>query len=269
MTQRRRLQARSASSFNLKPLLLSVLVGLIPVISGMLILYWQVDRSLMRDSLAAGQRAIVNIDRTLERADDATARASSLVGQECSAILEPMRRLVVGYPSVRAIVMGDSEKLSCGTEIGEFNRPLSPEMMSASRLVLRESSAPTPDHPSLMFRRFEGHISVNAVIDAEVLGENLTHARNGATVLLEHNGLFLDPDGRISAYDFDDHGDHHAVQVSTQYGYNIHSGYAPNKVAEAFKAQALPIFGTLLLLGVITAGVCHWLSRQPRSTRQI
>ncbi|WP_311970182.1 CSS-motif domain-containing protein [Pseudomonas baltica] len=267
MTQHRPQHPRSARTFKLKPLLLSALVGLIPVISGMLILYWQVDRSLMRDSLAAGQRAIANIDRTLERADDVTARAFSLAGQECSAILEPMRRLVVGYPSVRSIVMGDSERLYCGSELGEFTRPVTPDMNSTSKLILRTASTSMPEQPSLLFRRFEGRNSVNAVIDALVLGENLAHARNGATVLLEHNGLFLDPEGRISTYDFDDHGDHHAVQVSAHYGYTIHSGYGPNEVTKAFKAQAFPMFGTLLLLGVITAGVCHWLSRLPRGQR--
>lgn len=268
MTQPRPRPAPTALASKLKPLLLSALVGLIPVCSGMLILYWQVDRSLMRDSLAAGQRAIFHLDRTLERADDVTARASSLAGQECSAILDQMRRLVVGYPSVRSVVMGDSEQLYCGSELGAFNRPLTPELTWANKLILRAGSTPTPDQPSLMFRRFEGRNSVNAVIDAQVLGENLAHARNGATVLLEHNGLFLDPEGRISAYDFEDHADHHAVQVSRQYGYNVHSGYGPGKASQAFKAQALPMFGTLLLLGVITAGVCHWLACQPRGRRE-
>jgi sensor c-di-GMP phosphodiesterase-like protein len=265
MTQHRTVPPKVAPAFKLKPLLLSALVGLIPVVSGLLILYWQVDRSLMRDSLAAGQRAITHLDRTIERADDLTARASALAGETCSTILEQMRRMVVGYPSVRSIVMGDTEQLYCGSELGEINRPLAPDMLSASKLILRAGSTPTPDRPSLMFRRFEGRNSINAVIDAQVLGENLAHAANGASVMLEHNGLFLDQEGRVSAYDFNDHGDYHAVQVSAHYGYNVHSGYASNQAIQAFKAQALPLLGTLMLLGVVTAGVCHWLSRQPRA----
>jgi hypothetical protein len=267
MTQHRPAPPRSAQAFKLKPLLLSALVGLIPVISGMLILYWQVDRSLMRESLETGRRAIVHLDRTIERADDLTARGSVLAGQECSVILEQMRRMVVGYPSVRSMVMGNAEKLYCGSELGEIDRPLSAERPFVSKLLLRAGSLPTPDRPSLMFRRYEGNNTVNAVIDVQVLGENLAHASNGAEVMLENNGLYIDAAGQMIAYSYDDHADHHAVQMSAQYGYSVHSGYGHDKALQAFKAQALPMFGTLLLLGVITAGVCHWLSRQPRGQR--
>jgi len=268
MTHRRTPKPGSASSFKLKPLLLSALVGLIPVISGMLILYWQVDRSLMRDSVAAGQRAILHIDRTLERADDLTARAGALAGQECTVILEQMRRMVVGYPSVRSMVMGNTEKFYCGSELGAIDSPLSPELASVTKLLLRAGSLPTPDRPSLMFRRYEGSNTVNAVIDAQVVGENLAYASNGADVMLENNGLYIDASSQLITYDFASHADYHAVQTSSLYGYRIHSGMAPDKALHAFKAQALPIFGTLLLLGVMTAGVCHWLSCRPRGPRE-
>lgn len=262
MTLRRPLPRPTTPALHLKPLLLSVLVGLIPVISGMLILYWQVDRAMMRDSLSAGQRAIAHLDRTLERADDLTARASALAGRECEHVLEPMRRLVTGYPSVRSMVLGNAERLYCGSELGKVDRPLPEEMIALTKLILRASSLPAPDRASLVFRRYEDNHSLNAVIDAQVLGQNLAYASSGAEhLLLEHNGVYLGSDGNVFSYSFDHHGEHHAVQTSSVYGYRVHSGYPLGQSAAAFKAQALPMLGTLLLLGVITAGVCHGLSR--------
>jgi hypothetical protein len=263
MNHRRSPQPRYTPVLHLKPLLLSVVVGLIPIISGMLILFWQVDRSLMRESIATGQRAIANLERILERADDLTARASAMAGGTCAQNLEQLRRMVVGYPAVRSIALGNADGLYCSTEMGQIEVPLSPEMVGMTPLLLRAGSVATPDRPSMVFRRFEGANSLNASIDGQVLAQGLAQASNGADVVLELNGLFLGANGLITAYDFDDPGVHHAVQHSPLYGYRMHSAYRPDSALQAFKAQALPIFGSLLLLGVITGGVCHWLSRQP------
>lgn len=268
MTPRRPLPRPATPALRLKPLLLSVLVGLIPVISGMLILYWQVDRALMRDSLSAGQRAIAHLDRTLERADDLTARASNLAGRECKDMLEPMRRMVAQYPAVRSVAWADTERFFCCSELGSIDRPLSQEMAAMTRLVLRASGLPASNRASLMFRRYEGSQSLNAVIDAQVLAQNLTYATSGAELLmLEHNGLYLGNDGEVLPYRLDHHGEHHAVQTSSLYGYRVHSGYPAGHAATALKAQGMPMLGTLLLLGVITAGVCHGLSRHGAHAR--
>lgn len=248
-------------------MLLSALAGLIPVITGMLVLYWQVDTSLQRDSLSAGQRAIVNIERTIERADDLAARASGMAGGDCSKVLDDMRRMAVGYPLVRSIVLGNTEGFYCGSELGEVFHPHSIETAAMDKLLLRTASLPSPDQASMLFSRYEGVYSINAVIDAEVLAQGLKYAANGADVLLESNGVFLDQAGKVVTYNFDDHGDHHAVQVSSHYGFRIHSGFAPGRTVAAFQGQAFSMLGTLLLLGVLTAGVCHWLACKRRGSQ--
>lgn len=244
-------------------------VGMIPVISGLLILYWQVDRSLMRDSEQIGKRAIAQLDRTLERADDLTAQAAALAGRECSEILEQMRRLVTSYPAVRSMVIGNQQQFYCGTELGAVDTPINDEMATASRLLLRSGSTPNPDHPSLVFRRFEGNHTLNAVIDTQVLAHVLGLVRNGADLLLEQNGRFLGEGDRLAAYSYDSHSEHHVVQISALYGYRVHSGYPPGYSLAAFKTQAWPLLGTLLLLGVVTAGACHLIARRktPRPRR--
>jgi hypothetical protein len=265
-----------APSYALKPsvgarvkhFLLLVMVGLIPVISGMLILYWQVDRSLTRASVEAGQRAISQLDRTIERADDLAARASNLVGKPCTEVLEPMRRLVASYPAVRSLALGDQESLYCGSELGVLDRTLASELAGAGRLLLRASSSAAPNRPSMVFRREEDAHTLYAVIDGQVLGQSLSHANGSAGVLLEQNGLFLNADGEVTHYQFNSHGEHHSVQMSSLYGYRVHSGYAAGQSMVQLKMQALPMFGTLLLLGVVTAGVCHWLSRQKPAPRR-
>lgn len=253
---------RTALRQRLRVLLLCLFVGLIPVGSGLLILYWQVDRSLSRGSVEAGQRIIDHLDKVIERADDVTARASLFVGQSCGELLEPLRRMVAGYPVVRSVVLGDPERFYCGSELGELDRVVSEEMLGTERLVLRPSSLPAPDRSSLLFRRFEVGHSVNAVIDGQVLGDILGRESSTVETLIEHSGLFLDKQAKVADYSFSDHSEHHALQTSRLYGYRVHSGYPTGHSLQAFKAQGWPMLATLLLIGVVTAGVCHWASGQ-------
>lgn len=246
----------------IKPLLLSIAIGLIPVVSGTFILYWEVDRSQTRSSIDAGRRAIVQIDRALERADDITARAASMAGQECAAVLEPMRRLVASYLSVRSLVLADAQQSYCSSEMGPISVPFTPQVAARSKLLLRTTSVSMPDRPSLVFSRFEGAQTVNAVVDAQLIAELISHGSNGTAALLENNGLFLGKDGRVEKYAYDSHAEHHSVQVSSLYGYSLHAGYPEGHSMHAFRAQAYPMLGTLALLGIVTAGACFWLSRQ-------
>jgi hypothetical protein len=253
---------RTALRQRLRVLLLSVFVGMIPVGSGLLILYWQVDRSLTRGSAEAGQRIIDHLDKIIERADDVTARAGAFAGQRCGDLLEPLRRMVAAYPVVRSVVLGDPERFYCGSELGELDSSQREEMFGTERLVLRASSLPAPDRSSLLFRRFEGGHSVNAVIDGQVLGDILERESGSLKTLIENGGLFLDKQAKVADYSFSDHSEHHALQTSRLYGYRVHSGYPTGHSLQAFKAQAWPMLATLLLIGVVTAGVCHWASGQ-------
>lgn len=253
---------RTSLRQRLRVLLLSLFIGLIPVGSGLLILYWQVDRSLSRASLEAGQRIVDHLDKVIERADDVTARASVFAGQSCAELLEPLRRMVAGYPSVRSVVLGDPERFYCGSELGELDRAVATEMLGNDRLVLRASSLPAPDRSSLLFRRFESGHSLNAVIDGQVLADILSRESASVQTLVENGGRFLDQQAKVADYSFSDHSEHHAVQTSRLYGYRVHSGYPVGHSVEAFKAQGWPMLATLLLIGVLTAGVCHWASGQ-------
>ena len=253
---------RTALRQRLRVLLLSIFVGLIPVGSGLLILYWQVDRSLTRGSLEAGQRIIGHLDKVIERADDVTARASQFAGQSCGEVLEPLRRMVTAYPVVRSVVLGDPQHFYCGSELGVLDLSLNEPLLGTDRLVLRASSLPAADHSSLLFRRFGAGHSINAVIDGEVLGDILERESGSVETLIEDGGLFLDKQAKVANYSFSDHSEHHALQTSRLYGYRVHSGYPAGHSLQAFKAQGWPMLATLLLIGVITAGVCHWASGQ-------
>lgn len=248
----------------LRPVLAATLIGLLPVCSGLAVLYWQLQRSLQDDVHNAAAEAIRQVDLIIDQAAQSARRLMPLAGQACNTALQAIREEVTVEPYVRSANLVTNHQAYCSSFYGAYERPVEPGDYFNQHLLLRASNAVTPNGPSLVYRHYEHPHGVRTVIDGRTLSKALRLIEGHTIVVLQVDEAYLWSDGSIEGGEIPDHPEHHTLLVSDAYGYSMHGGLAPGRSAALFRQQAVSTLGGLLLLGVLTGGVCHWLYRRPR-----
>lgn len=249
----------------LRGVLAAVLVGLLPVVSGLLVMSWHVDRNLAEKAHHIAGEAIRQVDNIIDQAAQSATRLQPLAGKPCKAVLQQLREEVTLEPLVRSANLIRNHRAYCSTFYGAYDREVDPGDYFNRRLWLRASNAVTPEEASLVYRHYEHPVGARTVIDGRILSGALQQIEGDATLVLQVQDAYLWSNGSMRGGDIPDHPEHHTLLVSERYGYQMHSGFAPGESLEQLKAQALATLGGLLLLGVVTGGVCHWLYRRPRT----
>lgn len=254
---------------NPKALVLAVLVALIPVGTGIGMLHWQVDRSLRAAVEQDTARSVHELDRILSLAAHSAERLLPLAGQACDDVVQTLRQEVTREPHIRSANLVTDGQAYCSSLYGHYSMPVMPADYLNGRLWLRAGNVVTPHAGSLVYRLSQDDKAVRAVIDGRMLAETLRLIGDEATLILQVGDAFLWSGGSIENGEIPDHQDHHMVKQSAVHGYLIHGGYPAGMARTLFKREAVAMLGSLLLLGVLTGGVCHWLfNRDSRPARQ-
>ncbi|EIK93942.1 diguanylate phosphodiesterase / Rtn protein [Pseudomonas sp. M47T1] len=248
----------------LRGVVAAVLIGLLPVASGLLVMRWHVERSLAVEAGHIAGEAVRQVDNIIDQAAQSAKRLMPLAGQPCAAVLQRIRDEVTLEPLVRSANLLRNQQAYCSSFYGAYQRTVDATEYSDHNLLLRASNSVTPDEASLVYRHYEQPLGVRAVIDGRTLARVLRQIEGNATLVLQVGDALLWSNGSISDGDGPDHAEHHTLLASERYGYQMHSGFAPGSTRAHLKTQALSTVGGLLLLGVLTGGVCHWLYRRPR-----
>lgn len=246
-----------------RALIIAVLIGVLPVVSGMLVLRWQVNRTLQFEAQHVAGEAIRQLDSMIDQAAQSAQRLLPLAGKPCTqAVIQSILQEVTIEPYVRSANLVRNHEAYCSSFYGAYKRAVEPGEYFNRQLMLRASNPVTPDEASLVYRLYEHPLGVRAVIDGRTLAEALRLIQGNTVLIMQVGNAFLWGDSSIQDGDIPDHQAHHTSLISERHGYRVHSGFEPEKASEIMRTQGLSTLGGLLLLGVLTGGVCHWLFRR-------
>ena len=90
---------------SLLEILLVLTIGMVPVVSGLLVMVYQLERKLEENAMVSVQEAIFTIDRVLDHLQTAASTALPLAGHPCVKVMGTLERLVAGDPRIRSLVL--------------------------------------------------------------------------------------------------------------------------------------------------------------------
>lgn len=154
--------------------LITVLSGALPILLGVLILYWQAGRTLEHSTAQTAQEAVRQFDLMLDNTALAAQDLLPLAGHECDNPTQlKLREQVTRRPFVRATTLSWQRNIYCSSLFGgNYQSPVNPEDYVGGRLWLMKGNPVTPDTALLVYRLTEGDRGAFASID----GYHLTNA---------------------------------------------------------------------------------------------
>ncbi|WP_407309581.1 CSS-motif domain-containing protein [Pseudomonas sp. nanlin1] len=241
-----------------KAMFCSLLVGMVPVGSGLLVTFWNVTENLASATHEAAARTIEHLDDVLYQAESTANRLLPRAGQACDAVIEQVRQEVVVQPFLRGANLIQGSQIYCSSYSGaELGPKLTDEALN-QRLSLRAGNAMMPITSALTYRIYDAPLGVSTMVDGRFIAYMLELIQREVTIGIEVDGVFLFSDRIARDKDLPDHDQFHLIVKSAVFGYDVHAGYTKEYVSRVYRTQLLSILGTLLLLGTLAGGTCHY-----------
>ncbi|HGP0190364.1 TPA: EAL domain-containing protein [Pseudomonas aeruginosa] len=244
---------------------LSVLVGVMPIVLGLLILYWQAERSLQETSEQAAGNAVRQFERMLDNAALAARKVMPVAGRSCPEAELALREQVATMPFVRSVNLTRDNTIYCTSLFGGFDEPVRIENYVDGRLWLMPGNQVTPDAALLVLRDSDGKRGVLAAIDGRYLSYVLDLVDRRSRQVLVVGPNWLDAEGRTHR-DAPPTYEVAAVSLASQrYPLRVLSGFPEGEEWRSIRSQNPAMFGLLLFFGLLAGTLCYWLSRRVAS----
>lgn len=252
----------------MRALMIAALIGLSPVVTGLLVMNWQLVKQLESDAQGAVREGLGQIEGIIGPVAETTRMLMSIAGQACIHALPQLREQVVSQENLRSLLLISDNNIYCSSLFGEMDAPLNPGDFFNRTLWLRSGNEVTPDRAVLYYRTYEHPYGVVSLIDSTTLRNRLATVKTSGNLTLEFGPAYLKRDGNIDVTETPDHEEFHQRLVSDEFGFTIHSGFAQGTHWQLFKGRAITTSSSLLLVGVLTGGAVYWLTNKPRHTRR-
>lgn len=239
-------------------LLITLLIGLTPVACGLLIMAWQVEKTLAESSQVAIEQTLFNVDGILDSLHNASNKVLNLAEFPCQKALPSLRTEVVMRPALRSLVLVRENRAFCSTVSGEYQLLVDPGSFFNQRLRLEPGNDVTPDSAILYYRLQEYPLGVLALTDGSTLQAVMQGIKARTTLVLQFGDAFLWSDGNVIEGDLPDHSEQHRRALSVRYGYAVHGGYPKGFMWRELTNNGLAILPSLLLVGVMTSAAVYW-----------
>ncbi|RAS25008.1 MULTISPECIES: CSS-motif domain-containing protein [unclassified Pseudomonas] len=241
---------------SLVELLLTLVISLLPVCTGLIILFYQQDKKFEETSRISVNEAIYSVDLALDRIHDSASAALALAGTGCENAKPHLLDQVSKVPHLRSLALTVEGRTYCST----LGTPYSPDLMipdAQSPFHLLLDPPATPDAVLLTYQLSENTLGVIATSYGILLRNELRAFQTGLTLLLEFGDSYIWTDGdsrdktRPSQVEFFNEG------VSNKYGYTVKAGYAQGYSAREARKTLIPILPSLALVGIITGSITY------------
>ena len=243
------------------------LVGLVPVLCGLLIMQWQSERELHNRSEATAQRVGNQIERILANLSKAASDLLPLAGQPCINEKLALRDQVTRRAFVRSTNLEYRGELYCSSLFGPYSEQVDTSDYVEGKLWLMDGNSVTPGHPLLVYRLAEGERAAVVTVDGDHLIGALYLLGNDNYLILQVGQHWLDRAGKVQAGMVPQPEVAATEFVSTRYPFSIHSGFSEGKVAQQMRSEYLAMFLLLVILGAIAGATCYWQLRRASSPR--
>lgn len=247
-------------------LLLALAISLLPVGTGLMIMFYQQDKKLEETAQVSVSEAIYSVDLALDRIHASASAAMMLAGTACEDIQAQLVDQVTNASHLRSLALTIDGRTYCKT----LKTPSSQDQMfpdEQSQFLLVLDPPATPNAVLLAYQLREKHLEVIAISYDTLLRNELRAFQTGLTLLLEFGDLYIWADGdsrdpvRPSQDEFFREG------VSTKYGYTVKAGFEKGYSAREKRQAMKQLFPSLALVGIITGSIVYWGLFRQRNQR--
>lgn len=240
----------------LRELLLLTTVGLVPVISGLLVMIVQLEMKLEENAAISVQEAVFSIDQALNRLQEAAQRTLPLAGKPCQGVNSTLQEQVVSRSMLRSLTLVKGNEAYCSSASDSLD-PLSAFASSGQQVEL---SYGQPDRRRKLLVNFylqgnESGVIVTAY--ASQLRNELDAFQDGLTLLVEFGDRWIWSEGDSRDAQRPSQSEFFATALSAKYGYRVKGGYAQGYTAQEIRQSMLQILPSLVLVGTVTGLIVY------------
>jgi sensor c-di-GMP phosphodiesterase-like protein len=146
-------------------IVVTVLSGLLPILLGVAILYWQAERALSQNAQLTAEEAIRQFELMLDNTAQAARELLPLAGQSCNDVKLALREQVTRRPFVRSTNLVWDDNLYCSSLFGDYQEKVNAGDYTQGRLWLMNGNPVTPNTALLVYRLSEGKQGALSTLD--------------------------------------------------------------------------------------------------------
>ncbi|MGY4638446.1 EAL domain-containing protein [Pseudomonas sp. TE24901] len=244
--------------------LITTLSGLLPIALGVVILYWQAERTLQLSTAQTAQEAVRQFDLMLDNTYLAAQALLPLAGQPCDSGAQlALREQVTRRPFVRATTLSWKRNIHCTSLFGgNYESAVNPDDYVDGTLWLMNGNPVTPDTALLVYRLVDGDKAAFASIDGYHLTNALRLISRYAHLILQVGPNWLDAEGKVHDNAVPQFPVAHHHLVSSRYHYSVDAGMPAGEVWRYMEARYPALFSLLMFFGVLAGVLAHWLQKR-------
>ncbi|ENB9663868.1 MULTISPECIES: CSS-motif domain-containing protein [Pseudomonas] len=240
----------------MRELLLLTTVGLVPVISGLLVMIVQLEMKLAENANISVREAVFSIDQALNRLSEAAHRALPLAGKPCENVRSVLQDQVVSRSMLRSLTLVEDNEAYCSSASGSMDY-LSSLTLSGQQVEL---SYGQPDNRRKLLVNFylqSNGVGVIVTAYASQLRNELDAFQDGLTLVVEFDDRYIWSKGDSRDAQPPSQSEFLANALSAKYGYRIKGGYAQGFTAQEIRQSMLQILPSLMLVGIATSLIVY------------
>ncbi|WP_164897284.1 CSS-motif domain-containing protein [Pseudomonas alkylphenolica] len=246
--------------------MVTLLIGLAPVVCGLLVLSFQVDRKQQETIEVTSREAIYSIDRTIQSLHETTSHALWLAGRPCEEVLPELRHEVVKQPNVRSLALEQQGNIFCSTLYGATDITFGQGDFINGRLRVDPGSPATPGSAILLYRLQSAPHGAIAVANLKILQDELLGFQNAVVLTLQFGERYVWATGHGDWMQLPNQEENTLKLDSERFGYTVHAGYAAGESWSVIRQAMHRTLPSLLLVGIMTSAAGYWgLFRRSRS----
>lgn len=247
-------------------LVLTLAITLIPVASGLMVLFYQQDNKLRESARVSIQEAIFSIDLAINRLHEAASAAMPFAGSSCETAKEHLLKQIQDVQYLRALALTADGQTYCDTLVPPHENDM---IFAASEppVQLIFDSPATPNAVLVAYQLRHGNLSVIASMYGMELRNELRAFQTGVVLLLEFNDSYIWADGDSRDPVRPSQSEFFMTESSTKYGYTVKVGYPEGFSGNERRHALTQVLPSLALVGIITGSIFYWGVFRHRSNR--
>ncbi len=241
---------------NWRKLLLILSIGAIPVLSGLLMMNYQLDRKLEENAKVSVQEAIFSIDQALGRMEGDLDLILPLAGKPCDKVLGTLEQRVANSQHLRSLILTRDQQAYCATDMDPlaYNSAFA---LSGRQTELAFDAPSSPNAAIIKVQRPNSNPGIIATAYGRQLRDELRAFQDGLILLLEFGDLYIWSEGdsrdaqRPSQVEFTERS------VSQKHGYVVIGGYPKGYATQEFRLSLHQVLPSLVLVGVASMFIMY------------
>ncbi|MFF7064659.1 EAL domain-containing protein [Pseudomonas sp. NPDC008258] len=247
--------------------LLPWVVGVLPVVCGLAVMSWQVEREMQASSQATTRQTVDHIERILDSLSNAATALLPLAGSPCDQAQLMLRAQVTRNAFVRSTNLFTHNTLYCTSLFGAFDEPVNASDYTDGKLWLMNGNSVTPGHPLLVYRASDGNRGAITTVDGDHLLTALRLIGPDEDLQIRVGDAWMGKDGVVHKGAPPAAASANVLLGSTRYPFSVQGGYGADKQGQLLRSHYPALLSLLLVLGAVAALVCRWQLRRANSPR--